>query len=346
MTLPNLSRYYKIGYYQSSDGEVLPYLSRNTPAYRLEKEFCEDGEVAAAPSGGEVTSNYTPGIDIPSFGSNTRDSLPQLDYKLFYNHVGGKNIVRKKINIESLEPTQSDFLESKVLDIIQGDTDNMPPILVSKDNKIVDGHHRWLAMHNMGHDEIECNQVQMSYDELMEFIKDQPYISYNTVTESVILEAEYQGKTVKLGKPFRTPGAAKKFSVYVKNQKGNVVKVNFGSQEMSIKRDDPKRRKSFRARMKCDQAHDRTTPKYWACATWSKTPVSKMVDSEDFSDYANQVLNEAITPDLIRKTQLILQKMHRDAAFYKKTYGKDYMNIMHAIALVAAKNQEKLPEVG
>ena len=92
---------------------------------------------------------------------------------------------------------------------------------------------------------------------------------------SGINEAEYKGKTVKLGKP--TKGDVKKFKVYVKNKKGNVIKVNFGDPNMEIKRDNPKRRKSFRARHKCAQAKDRTTPKYWSCKMWSKTPVSKMV---------------------------------------------------------------------
>jgi hypothetical protein len=93
-------------------------------------------------------------------------------------------------------------------------------------------------------------------------------------------EAEYNGKTVTLGKP--SHGDVKKFKVFVKNGKGNVVKVNFGDPNMEIKRDDPERKKSFRARHKCSQAHDRTTPKYWSCKMWSSTPVSKMV-AEDLT---------------------------------------------------------------
>lgn len=92
---------------------------------------------------------------------------------------------------------------------------------------------------------------------------------------SGINEAEYKGRKVKLGKP--TKGDVKKFKVYVKNKKGNVVKVNFGDPKMEIKRDNPKNRKSFRARHKCAQAKDRTTPKYWSCKMWSRTPVSKIV---------------------------------------------------------------------
>lgn len=88
-------------------------------------------------------------------------------------------------------------------------------------------------------------------------------------------EAEYKGKKVQLGKPTR--GDVKKYKVFVKNAKGKVVKVNFGDKNMEIKRDNPKRRKSFRARHKCAQAKDRTTPKYWSCRMWSKKPVSKIV---------------------------------------------------------------------
>ena len=65
--------------------------------------------------------------------------------------------------------------------------------------------------------------------------------------ELELTEAEYQGKTVTLNKPVR--GGSKKFYVYTKNEKGNVVKVSFGDPNMEIKRDDPGRRKNFRARV-------------------------------------------------------------------------------------------------
>jgi hypothetical protein len=89
---------------------------------------------------------------------------------------------------------------------------------------------------------------------------------------------EYQGKKVKLNKPFRTPKGPKKFSVYVKNDKGNVVKVNFGDPNMDIKRDDPARRKSFRARHQCDtNPGPKWKARYWSCKFWeSGSPVSKL----------------------------------------------------------------------
>jgi hypothetical protein len=84
----------------------------------------------------------------------------------------------------------------------------------------------------------------------------------------IIGEAEYRGRKVSLGKPFLTPGGPKKRSVYVKNDKGNVVKVNFGDPNMRIKKSNPARRKSFRARHKCDTAKDRTSARYWSCRAW------------------------------------------------------------------------------
>ena len=92
------------------------------------------------------------------------------------------------------------------------------------------------------------------------------------VTEE-LTEAEYQGRKVKLGKPMR--GDVKKFKVYVKDPKtGNVKKVNFGhkgkgnEKTMRIKKSDPKRRKSFRARHNCDNPGPRTKARYWSCRAW------------------------------------------------------------------------------
>ena len=80
--------------------------------------------------------------------------------------------------------------------------------------------------------------------------------------------AEYQGRKVTLDKPFRTPDGPKKTSVYVKNEKGNVVKVNFGDPDMEIKRDSPARKKSFRARHNCDNPGPKWKARYWSCKAW------------------------------------------------------------------------------
>ncbi len=94
----------------------------------------------------------------------------------------------------------------------------------------------------------------------------------------LLAEAEYKGRKVKLGKPMR--GDVKKYKVYVKNPKtGRVKKVNFGDPNMEIRRDNPKARKSFRARHGCGtkRASDRTKAAYWSCRLWSKKPVSEIV---------------------------------------------------------------------
>lgn len=83
-------------------------------------------------------------------------------------------------------------------------------------------------------------------------------------TDQII--ADKENKT--LNKPFRTPKGPKKFSVYVKNEKGNIVKVNFGDPNMEIKRDDPARRKSFRARHNCDNPGPKWKARYWSCRQW------------------------------------------------------------------------------
>jgi hypothetical protein len=91
--------------------------------------------------------------------------------------------------------------------------------------------------------------------------------------DETLNEAEYKGRKVKLGKIMQ--GDIKKFKVYVKNDKGKVVKVNFGfggksakGKRMTIKKNNPERRRNFRARHNCDNPGPRWKPRYWACRTW------------------------------------------------------------------------------
>jgi len=122
---------------------------------------------------------------------------------------------------------------------------------------------------------IKENHIDTDYDELdvepeeiedfIEFLK-----AYkNTLAEAncgCVYEAEYQGREVKLGKPMQ--GDVKKFKVYVKNPAGKVVKVNFGQKGMKIRKSNPAARKSFRARMNCDNPGPRTKANYWSCRKW------------------------------------------------------------------------------
>ena len=96
--------------------------------------------------------------------------------------------------------------------------------------------------------------------------------TFEFITDKNLQEAEYQGRKVKLNKIMQ--GDAKKFKVYVKNPKGNVVKVNFGQGgdakggTMRIRKSNPKARKNFRARHNCDNPGPKHKARYWACRTW------------------------------------------------------------------------------
>jgi len=93
--------------------------------------------------------------------------------------------------------------------------------------------------------------------------------------------AEEKNKGKTLNKPFRTSGGPKKFSVYVKNEKGNIIKVNFGDPNMEIKRDSPERRKSFRARHNCENPGPKTKARYWSCKMWSKKSVTNVTKGSE-----------------------------------------------------------------
>lgn len=93
------------------------------------------------------------------------------------------------------------------------------------------------------------------------------YETLTSVNENMLEEAKYHGRTVQLNKPMR--GDVKKFRVFVKDPKtGNVKKVNFGDPNMRIKKSNPKRRKSFRARHRCNNPGPKTKARYWSCKKW------------------------------------------------------------------------------
>ena len=112
-----------------------------------------------------------------------------------------------------------------------------------------------------------------TYDDDDEFYEEYGMLWYNE-DDDPMDEAEYQGRKVKLGKPMQ--GDVKKFKVYVKDPKtGNTKKVNFGhggssvkGKAMSIKKNNPGARRSFRARHNCDNPGPRTKARYWSCRKW------------------------------------------------------------------------------
>ena len=152
--------------------------------------------------------------------------------------------------------------------------------------------------------------------------------------------AEYQGKQVKLNDPFRLPkGSKKKFGVYVKNDKGNVIMVKYGDPNLSIKRDDPERLKNFRARHNCDQKKDKTTPGYWSCKFWEKgKPVSKLLKQGKVSEtyIESEAMYMNLTPQQKRRKQAKVSSEGvfgyktavEEAKRIKKLYPKSNVSIM------------------
>ena len=110
----------------------------------------------------------------------------------------------------------------------------------------------------------ESKMQEVTFHDDNEFFEAYGVLWFNE--DEVVDEAEYKGRKVKLGKPMA--GDVKKFKVYVRNPKGNVVKVNFGQKGAKIKKSNPKRRRSFRARHNCDNPGPRHKARYWSCRKW------------------------------------------------------------------------------
>ena len=108
-------------------------------------------------------------------------------------------------------------------------------------------------------------ELELEYNELEE---EKPCGSCKKcMNEGLLTEAKYKGRKVKLNKPMR--GDVKKFKVFVRDPKtGNIKKVNFGDKKMRIKKSNPKRRKSFRARHHCENPGPKTKARYWSCRKW------------------------------------------------------------------------------
>jgi hypothetical protein len=131
--------------------------------------------------------------------------------------------------------------------------------------------------------------------------------------------AAEKNKGKKLNKPFRTSGGPKKFSVYVKNDKGNVVKVNFGDPNMSIKRDSPARRKSFRARHNCDNPGPKTKARYWSCRQWR---AGSKVEGSDV-EFSEQEIEDIILDEL-DESEAKGKGLWHNIREKKKRMGKNY----------------------
>jgi hypothetical protein len=176
-----------------------------------------------------------------------------------------------------------------------------------------------------------------TYDGMLYFVTENESISKSFNEIKVICEGENGNlrlrktekvrvtedkKTPKLNKPVRTPGGPKKFSVHVRNSKGNIVKVNFGDPKMEIKRDDPERRKNFRARHNCADKKDKTKAGYWSCKMWERgKSVSSYLKDSFSTDTKKMITEKKLTKDQQKKRDDLASELLGDPDFNKR-YGK------------------------
>lgn len=133
----------------------------------------------------------------------------------------------------------------------------------------------WLSIVNEARDLFNDGKIALSEDEIWLISTDagkggiyegkHVYLDVPFEDFEQIDEAEYRGRKVNLNKPFRTPSGPRKFAVYTKNEKGNVVKVGFGQPGMRVNNADPKKAKSFQKRMRCDSPGPKWKAKWWSC---------------------------------------------------------------------------------
>jgi len=176
---------------------------------------------------------------------------------------------------------ESIFSEQEMYETDQGGTVYQIPLARNLSEQEADEYANRLAnyMFEQGYEDFDIDisadeleeSDEITYDDDDDFFEEYGVMWYNE--DDVIDEAEYQGRKVKLGKPMQ--GDTKKFKVYVKNPKGNVVKVNFGhggssvkGKTMKIRKNNPAARRSFRARHNCDNPGPRHKARYWSCRKW------------------------------------------------------------------------------
>lgn len=163
----------------------------------------------------------------------------QTNYHIFEDEQGNQ-VLRVELH-RSLDETEADELAESLNEQLKEMGLEEFDIEVSTDD-------------NLDEETYEGDDFHSAYD-VMWFNEDE-----------TLDEAEYRGRKVSLGKPMR--GDVKKFKVYVRKPNGNVVKVNFGDPNMRIKKSNPARRRSFRARHNCANPGPRTKARYWSCRKW------------------------------------------------------------------------------
>lgn len=181
----------------------------------------------------------------------------------------GDKMVPNCVPLEEEAGHEKEMIEG-IAEILRGikDENNRKELAIAELSKLkseginVD-EEQFFSMCDIGVDEYDVDDSEDA-KQFVSFMKE----NYSALNEGQLEEAEYHGRKVTLGKPFLTPDGPKKRSVYVKNAKGNIVKVNFGQKGVAIKKHLPKHRKSYRARHGCKNPGPRWKANYWSCKAW------------------------------------------------------------------------------
>jgi len=176
-----------------------------------------------------------------------------------YKQVGMKDKGGKQV--PNCVPVNENIKEMRLVSL-------MPVNVYNEDNHLPNHPERRDDDSEINYGLVEPEEYDVEDEDMEDFISFMRSYSkeLNEASCPCVFEAEYQGRDVKLGKPMA--GDVKKFKVYVKNPSGNVVKVNFGQKGVKIKKNNPDRRRSFRARHNCDNPGPRHKARYWSCRKW------------------------------------------------------------------------------
>jgi hypothetical protein len=230
----------------------------------------------------------------PKVGKGNKPTMTKFDENQHVDERSRSFAFTRKKRLFSQPERMSNPLRYRESDRLSESIKNKQPKMIYCDGcdwswKLSEGGNDPYVCHKCGTDNTKkykkmiISVTEEQFQRLFEYNEETPVLIYEDEFGSIestefeayglLQEAEYQGRKVQLGKIMQ--GDVKKFKVYVKNDKGKVVKVNFGfggksakGKRMVIKKNNPKRRKSFRARHNCENPGPRWKPRYWACRTW------------------------------------------------------------------------------
>ncbi len=240
--------------------------------------------------------------------------------------LNGINFTHQRVDTNTLIPTQCEFNDDKVCSIVDNVMQNdaeISPIIISSDDYVIDGHHRWLAADAMG-DRIDTIKVHLPLETLHWFLKNKPYVENKSINEKLeftpvdddyLAEAIYNGHKVQLYKPhYDTYAKSHKYKVYVRD--GNKVrKIGFGSKQTRLNRYLKNKIHNAKKKLRCSQRSNRASKGYWSCRMLSR----------NVTDIINETLLEGYYIDTIKRQLIDYAKLRLNIA---DVSGKEYSDAL------------------